>query len=100
MLYQTHALSLRVIFVCVIKIVDGYVALDIMSNAILNLAGNSAFLSILGARLLFNIKEVSANGLVQGANPSFCLTMSRMDFAAPPQVPNQCNHNDTTVIGY
>ena len=48
--------------------------------------GNPAILSLVGARLLINMKEAGAKGLNEGMGSSAGskATVSGMDFAAPP----------------
>ena len=49
----------------------------------LNLAGNSAFLSVHGTRLLFNMKEAGDKGLNQGTSCCSKSTMTDMLFEVP-----------------
>lgn len=47
---------------------------------------NPALLSLLGARLLFNMKEAGEKGLNQGTSCRKKFTVSGIDFAEPSQV--------------
>ena len=53
---------------------------------ILNFVASPSLLSILGARLLFNMKEAGEKGLNQGTSCGAKSTMSDIDFAVPLQV--------------
>ena len=59
------------------------------SNALLDyvllVLTNSSLLSILGARLLFNMKEAGAKGLNEGTGCGSKSTISDIDFGAPPE---------------
>ena len=57
---------------------------SLVVSAILSFAGNPAFLSILGAHLLFNMKEAGAKGLNQGTSYGSRANVSDIDFAAAP----------------
>ena len=53
---------------------------------ILSLTGSTVFLSILGAHLLFNMKEaLGERGLNQGTSYNSKSTVSGIDFAISPQ---------------
>ena len=54
-------------------------------STIFDIAGNTSFLSILGAHLLFNMKEAGERGLNQGTSCGSKSTMSNIDFAMPPE---------------
>ena len=73
-----------VILVSVFEIVGNFTS---ESNAlfvsILNVLANPALLSILGARLLFNMKEAGAKGLNEGTSCGSKSTVSDIDFGAP-----------------
>jgi len=76
---------LAVMFVCVANIVADVDDLSSILSNVFVVAGNPAFLSILGARLLFNMKEAGEKGLNQGTScPTLTSTVSEIDFAAPP----------------
>ena len=76
-------LFLRVIFVSILKIVTNFVVdVNLVVASILDFAGNPAFLSILGAHLLFNMKEAGERGLNQGTSCGSELTVSDIDFTA------------------
>ena len=53
--------------------------------ALLNLVGNPAFLSILGAGLLFTMKEAGEKGLSEGTSCGSKSTVSEIDFVDAPQ---------------
>ena len=50
---------------------------------VLNMLGNPPLLSILGARLLFNMKEAGAKGLNEGTSCGSKSTISDIEFGAP-----------------
>ena len=70
------------IFVSVVKILAGFVEESMVLENILDFVGNTAFFSILGAHLLFNMKEAGEKGLNQGTNCGTKSTVSNIDFAA------------------
>ena len=76
-----------VILVSVFEIIVNF---TFESNAlfayILTVLGNPSLLSILGARLLFNMKEAGFKGLNQGMSCGSKSTVSEIDFAEAPQV--------------
>ena len=73
-----------VILVSVFEIIVNFTS---ESNApfsyILTVLANPSLLSILGARLLFNMKEAGEKGLNHGRSCSSKSTMSDIDFATP-----------------
>lgn len=71
----------RLISVCALSIISGFILVNQVLYTILSLAGNPAFLSILGAHILFNMKEAGAKGLNQGTSCISKSTISNMDFA-------------------
>ena len=73
------------ILVSVLRVISIFVVESLVVSAILSFAGNSAFLSILGAHLLFNMKEAGAKGLNQGTSCGSKSTVSGIDFAEPAQ---------------
>ena len=75
-----------VIFVSVLNILtDNFGDNESLLPFILNLVGNPSFLSILGARLLFNMKEAGEKGLNQGTSCGSNSTISEIDFADAAQ---------------
>ena len=86
-----------VIFVSVLKIVtdnigDGGTLLSV----IFGLVSNPALLSILGARLLFNMKEAGEKGLNEGTSCGSKSTVSEIDFADAPQAGTELSRVDAT----
>jgi len=75
---------LAAIFVCFANIVSDVIDLSSLLSTVLGIAGNPAFLSILGARLLFNMKVAGEKGLNQGTSCPTRSTGGEIDFAAPP----------------
>ena len=75
-----------VILISVFQVVDIFTA---ESNAlftyILAVLANPSLLSVLGARLLFNMKEAGAKGFNEGTSCSSKSTISDIDFGAPPK---------------
>ena len=75
-----------VILVSVFAIAD---SLTLESNAlfgyILDALANPPLLSILGASLLFNMKEAGAKGLNEGTSCGSKSTISDIEFGAPPE---------------
>lgn len=66
-------------------ILGNLVATNIPILVISQSLGNTAILSSVGARLLLNMKEAGANGLIEGTEVGLSRgSMSRMDFAAAP----------------
>lgn len=66
------------------NITNDFVGTDLVLSGLYAAVGNLASLSILGAHLLFNMKEAGAKGLNQGTSCSSRATMSNIDFATPP----------------
>lgn len=58
---------------------------SILLSSIFAAVGSPALLSLLGARLLFNMKEAGAKGLNQGTSCGSKSTVSEIDFTEPPQ---------------
>lgn len=74
------------ILVSVLQIMDTSLGeASTLLSAILNSVGSPAFLSILGARLLFNMREAGEKGLNEGTSCGSKSTVSGIDFAEPPQ---------------
>ena len=76
-----HSVILVSVFQIVVNFTDGSNALF---TYVLNVLGNPPLLSILGARLLFNMKEAGAKGLNEGTSCGQKSTISDIEFAAPP----------------
>ena len=87
---------LRVILVSVLRVISIFVVESLVVSAILSFAGNPAFLSVLGAHLLFNMKEAGAKGLNQGTNYGSRVIVSDIDFAAAPPVATTESSNEET----
>lgn len=74
-----HFFSL--ISVSVLQIIDSIFSEDSLLSLILTLVGSPALLSLLGARLLFNLKEAGSNSLSQGTSCGSKSTVTAMDFS-------------------
>lgn len=74
--------SLIVIIVSDVIILIDYIDL-IAPSSTLQLTGEPALLSVLGAHLLFNMKEAGEKGLNQGTSYGPKSTVSNIDFVAP-----------------
>ena len=89
-----------VILVSVFEIVGNFTD---ESNAlfayILNVLGNPALLSILGAHLLFNMKEAGAKGLNEGTSCGSKSTISDIDFGAPPEAAASQSQDEAMEAG-
>ena len=70
---------------------------NVVLQMALNLAGSPAFLSILGARLLFNMKEAGEKGLNPGTSCCSKSTVTNMFFEVPPVAESQSNDKDAGV---
>ena len=98
---QFHLTSLlinSVILVSIFAIIEDFTG---ESNAlfayILTVLGNPSLLSILGARLLFNMKEAGAKGLNEGMSCDSKSTISDIDFGAPrPEATASQSHDEAT----
>ena len=66
---------------------------------ILDVLANPSLLSILGARLLFNMKEAGAKGLNEGTSCGSKSTISDIDFGAPPEAAAGQSHDEATEAG-
>ena len=89
-----------VILVSVFAIVDNF---TLESNALfvyaLEVLANPPLLSILGARLLFNMKEAGAKGLNEGTSCGSKSTISDIDFGAPPEAAAIETHDEEMEAG-
>ena len=75
------ALLHRVILVSVFRIIAGTtIDESFVLIIILSMVGSPAFLSVLGTRLLFNMKEAGVKGLNQGTSCDTRSTMSDIHF--------------------
>lgn len=72
-----------VILVSVLQIIDNIVDNNSALGFIFSAIGNPALLSLLGARLLFNMKEAGEKGLNQGMSCGSRSTVSGIDFVSP-----------------
>ena len=90
----------RVILVSVFAIVENF---TLASNAlfayILDMLGNPALLSVLGARLLFNMKEAGDKGLNEGTSCGSKSTISDIDFGAPPEATADQSQDEAMEAG-
>ena len=66
---------------------------------ILSVLGNPPLLSILGARLLFNMKEAGAKGLNEGTSCGSKSTISDIDFGAPPEATADQSQDEAMEAG-
>ena len=86
-----------VILVSVFAIIGN---VTVESNALFTYAlcvlANPPLLSILGARLLFNMKEAGAKGLNEGTSCGSKSTISDIEFDAPPEATASQSHEEET----
>ena len=89
-----------VILVSVFEIVEDF---TLESNAlfahILTVLANPPLLSMLGARLLFNMKKAGAKGLNEGTSCGSKSTISDIEFGAPPEAAASQSQDDATEAG-
>ena len=89
-----------VILVSVIAIaVDFTVESNALLTYTLDVLANPPLLSILGARLLFNMKEAGAKGLNEGTSCCSKSTISDIDFGAPPEATASQSHDEAMEAG-
>ena len=89
-----------VILVCVVQIVEGFtLGLNALFVYVLNVLANPPLLSILGARLLFNMKEAGAKGLNEGTSCGSKSTISDIEFGAPPEAATSQSHDEVMETG-
>ena len=67
------------------NIAGNFVTAETTRFFVLALMGNPAFLSVLGARLLFNMKEAGTKGLNEGRSCGSKSTVSDIEFEPPPE---------------
>ena len=79
--FQANAVLPRLILISVLKIISILVEVNLVVSTIFDIAGNTSFLSILGAHLLFNMKEAGEKGLNQGTGCGSKSTVSSIGFA-------------------
>ena len=89
-----------VILVSVFAIIDDFTS---ESNALFGYVmdglANPSLLSILGARLLFNMKEAGAKGLNEGTSCGSKSTISDINFGAPPEAAASQSHDEAMEAG-
>lgn len=78
-------LLISVILVCMFDIVQNLTNGSETFNSALSVLANPALLSILGSRLLFNIKEAAARGLNGGMGWGGKMTISDIEFGMPSE---------------
>ena len=61
---------------------------------ILDALANPSLLSILGSRLLFNMKEAGNKGLNEGTSCGSKSTISDIDFGAPPEAATSQSYDE------
>lgn len=83
-LWNTSSNFQSVLAVSGAQIIGDYINGSLIVDDILALIGNTSFLSLMGSRLLFNMKEAGERGLNQGTNCSLRATASPIDFAGSP----------------
>ena len=103
MAWQFHLTSLlmhSVIFISVFAIVVNF---TIESNALfvyaLDVLANPSLLSILGAHLLFNMKEAGAKGLNEGTSCGSKSTISDIESGVPPEAASSQSHDEAMEAG-
>ena len=90
---------LSVILVSVFGIVANLTQKSVtLFGNILTVLDNPSLLSILGTRLLFNMKEAGAKGLNEGTSCGQKSTISDIEFAAPPGAVISQSY-ETTEVG-
>ena len=91
---------LSVILVSVFGIVANLTQKSVtLFGNILTVLDNPSLLSILGTRLLFNMKEAGAKGLNEGMSCGSKSTISDIDFGAPPEATADQSQNDAMEAG-
>ena len=85
-----------VILVSVFEIIVNFTEVsNALSTYILSGLANPPLLSIIGARLLFNMKEAGEKGLNEGTSCGSKSTVSEIDFADAPQVTTEYSQDGT-----
>ena len=80
-------------------IIDFTAGSDLLFTYILTVLANPALLSILGARLLFNMKEAGVKGLNEGSGCGSKSTISDINFGAPPEAVASQSQDEATEAG-
>ena len=94
----TSQLIHSVILVSIFQIVVNFTfESSALFTYILNVLASPSLLSILGARLLFNMKEAGAKGLNEGTSCGSKSTISDIDFDAPPEATASQSHEAMEV---
>ena len=91
-----HSVILVSVFEIIINFTEGSNALF---TYILNVLANPPLLSILGTRLLFNMKEAGVKGLNEGTSCDSKSTISDIDFGAPPEAAARQSHDEAMEAG-
>ena len=91
-----HSVVLISVIQIVVKFTDGSNALF---TYILDTLADPALLSILGSRLLFNMKEAGAKGLNEGTSCGSKSTISDIEFGAPPKAAASQSHDEAMEAG-
>ena len=82
-----------------LQIVGNLTASSALLSYILGGLGNPPLLSILGARLLFNMKEAGAKGLNEGTSCGSKSVISDIEFNAPSETAANQSHDKATEVG-
>ena len=101
--WQFHLTSLLIHSVILVSVFQIVVNFTFESSAlftyILNVLANPALLSILGARLLFNMKEAATKGLNEGTSCGSKSTISDIEFGVPPEAATSQSHAESMEAG-
>ena len=91
---------LSVILVCVFDIVKDLKAdSDALIIHTLGVLNNPALLSVLGTRLLLNMKEAGAKALNEGTSCGAGSTISNIEFSTSPEVAASRSLDETREVG-
>ena len=89
-----------VILVSVFEIVGNFTTeSNTLFTYTLEALANPSLLSILGSRLLFNMKEAGAKGLNEGTSCGSKSTISDIEFGAPPEAAASQSHDEAMEVG-
>ena len=91
-----HSVVLVSVFAILVDFVSGSEALFAY---ILTILGNPSLLSILGAHLLFNMKEAGVKGLNEGTSCGSKSTISDIEFGVPPEAAESQSHDEAMEAG-
>ena len=85
----------RAMAVSIVNIIDDFLTPNSVLKIVFNIAGSPAFLAVLGARLLLNMKEAGAKGFNPDTSYDSKSTASGVIFASPSVVAttSQSQHN-------